>query len=468
MSTSYNGYHEYENDGDYENDRDRVSDWYRPLNGSDSGWTTYGPSGPSASDDSRKRRSDSSGTGRRRRKARTAGIIVLGVLLAVSFVYSRISDAKASVSFSDGGFTFNYSDDPAGNTPAEYPDSFEDFFDSYFTASETETTEVNIEKFGESVAFELKLEPGSGEELSLKQLYAACADSVVSIKGYTGDTVGYYWGTGVVLTADGLILTNTHVIDGCDSAEVIDTSGHVYSAALIGADAISDLAVLKIDAQDLRPAVFGESAELTVGDNVAAIGNPLGDTFTGTLTDGIISAIERDVSYKNRSMTLLQTNTALNEGNSGGPLFNMYGQVIGITNMKMMSSLSSIEGIGFAIPSTTVREVVNAIISYGEVRGRPSIGITVGQIPENVAMHYEMPEGLYISMVSEGSDAEKKGIVPGDVLTAVDGVPVTDVDQVNDIKNAKAVGETMLFTVWRDGKELEIEVALVDTNDIYK
>ena len=192
---------------------------------------------------------------------------------------------------------------------------------------------------------------------------------------------GYNWGTGVILSADGLILTNTHVIEGCDSAKVTLFDDREFEAKLIGADTISDIAVLKIEAAGLPAAEFGESGSLVVGDPVAAIGNPLGETFRSTLTDGIISAIERGISYKGRTMTLLQTNTALNEGNSGGALFNMYGQVVGITNMKMMSSYSSIEGIGFAIPSATVREVVNSIVRFGEVRGRPSIGITVGAIP---------------------------------------------------------------------------------------
>ena len=142
----------------------------------------------------------------------------------------------------------------------------------------------------------------------------------------------------MILSEDGLILTNTHVIDGCDTAKVELFDKTEYDARLVGADTISDIAVLKIDADGLTAASFGESKDLAVGDKVAAIGNPLGEAFRMTLTDGIISAIERGVSYKGRSMTLLQTNTAINEGNSGGALFNMYGQVIGITNMKMMSS----------------------------------------------------------------------------------------------------------------------------------
>lgn len=448
------------------------SDWYRPLKTENSRWVSYGPHGPA--EDSREPKEGAhcrkKETGR---PARIVGLIILCVLILGAGIYSRLSSAAAHVFFSDGsdsGFSFSFGDpaeDPA-DKPAEYPDTFADFFDSYFETEETEVTDVRIEEYDGQVSFSLETVPADSEPLSLHQLYVQCADSVVSIKGYADEKEGYNWGTGVVLTSDGLILTNTHVINNCDSSEVIVSDGTAHDARLVGADAISDLAVLKIDAEGLRPAEFGESGKLTVGDDVAAIGNPLGDTFTGTLTNGIISAIERDITYNGRSMTLLQTNTALNEGNSGGALFNMYGQVIGITNMKMMSTFSSIEGIGFAIPSATVMNVVNSLILYGEVLGRPSIGITVGQIPANVAIHYEMPEGLYISAVSEGSDAEKKGVLPGDVLTAVDGIPVTDVNEVNDMKNAKNVGDTMRFSIWRNGTELEIEVSLVDTNHIYK
>ena len=358
-------------------------------------------------------------------------------------------------------------DTPEDGEEGGLPRDWADFFESYYETVQVDVADIRMPRAELPVDFALQLQAGEGEELSLQELYAACAPSIVGISAYQDGEIGYSWGTGIILSEDGLILTNTHVVNDSDSATVTLSNDESYDALLVGADAISDIAVLKIEAEGLQPAVFGQSAALRVGDPVAAIGNPLGEEFRSTLTDGIISAIERGVAYNGRTMTLLQTNTALNEGNSGGALFDRHGHVVGITNMKMMSSYSSIEGIGFAIPSATVQSVVAALVRDGEVRGRPAIGITVGAIPADAASHYELPEGLYISAVSEGSDAERQGVLPGDILTAVNGIPVTTTEQVNDIKNELRVGDTMTFTLWRKGEVLEITVTLIDTNDIY-
>ena len=355
----------------------------------------------------------------------------------------------------------------ASQMPEEMPMDPAEFFSNFYESVQTDVSEINIPKAELPIQYEQAIAPAEGEELSLQDLYEQCSSSIVAIAGYQNGVVGYNWGTGVILSPDGLILTNTHVIEGCDSAKVTLFDDREFDATLVGADTISDIALLKIDAKDLPAATLGDSSTLRVGDRVAAIGNPLGETFRNTLTDGIISAIERGVQYNGRSMTLLQTNTALNEGNSGGALFNMYGQIIGVTNMKMMSSYSSIEGIGFAIPSSTVQGVVNALVQHGEVRGRPSIGITVGAIPDAAKTEYGMPDGLYITAVSEGSDAEAQGVLPGDVLTEVNGTPVNTTNDVVKIKNELKVGDKMTFTIWRDGEILSFEVELMDTNDIY-
>lgn len=398
-------------------------------------------------------------------KARIGGIIALVLVLLVgsSLLFANTGGSSVSFSWNSNGNSGSWS---SGNNQ-EMPDNKEKFFESFYQSTDTDSAVINIPTVDADTSYTLELnEPGEAE-LDLKTLYEQCAPSIVAIYGYVDGQTGYYWGTGVILSEDGLILTNTHVIDGCDTAKVELFDKTEYDARLVGADTISDIAVLKIDADGLTAASFGESKDLAVGDKVAAIGNPLGEAFRMTLTDGIISAIERGVSYKGRSMTLLQTNTAINEGNSGGALFNMYGQVIGITNMKMMSSYSSIEGIGFAIPSSTVQGVVNSLIRDGEVRGRPSIGITVGGIPASAKEKYGLPDGLYVSGVQENSDAAKQGIKVGDIITEVNFQPVTTTDEISDIKNTLEVGDAMIFKLWRDGETFEVSVMLMDTNDLY-
>ena len=271
-------------------------------------------------------------------------------------------------------------------------------------------------------------------------------------------------GSGVIISGDGYIVTNTHVLDGAKAVTVTTSDGTEYTGKLVGADAVSDIAVLKIEAQGLTPAEFGDSSSLQVGDDVVSIGNPLGEQLRWTMTNGIISAINRDMVYNGHSMTLLQTNAAINEGNSGGPLINMYGQVIGITNMKALST--GVEGIGFAIPTASIRPIVNALLADGRVSGRVSIGITVGAVSSAASEYYDLPEGLYISAVAEGSDAEKKGIQSGDMLLAVNGQAVTTTYDVSAVKDGLKVGDTVTLTIYRDGKTFDVDVRLVDTNDL--
>ncbi len=434
----------------------KTEDWYSPLN-----------NGAPESGEPKKKEKEKKGF----TPMRVAGLIalVLVLIIATSVAFSGGSKAKQGEApkLPDKGFApFEPFNMPGRED--ELPDDWQEFFDGFYKNVQKDVTEINIPRADLPVNFRLSIEEAGEETMSLNELYKTSAPGIVAISGYTEGMNGYNWGTGVVLSSEGLILTNTHVIDGCDSATVTLGDDSVYDAKLVGADVISDIAVLKIDAEGLTPISFGDSSVLEVGDSVAAIGNPLGETFRSTLTDGIISAIERGINHNGHSMNLIQTNTAINEGNSGGALFNMYGQVIGITNMKMMSSFSSIEGIGFAIPSNTVKEVVDSLCTFGEVKGRPSIGITVGAIPENAAEHYELPDGLYISAVSEGSDAEKKGVEPGDILLEVNGQPIRTTDDVNKIKSPLQVGDTMTFKIWREGETFEVEVELMDTNQVYK
>ena len=352
-------------------------------------------------------------------------------------------------------------------SPGAMPSDWSDYLENFYQSSQSDALETSIERTVLEQPFTLPLAQPGEQELSLQELYAACADSIVGITAYPEDQNGYYWGTGVIAGENGLIITNAHVIEGCASAEVTLYNNESYEALLVGADAVSDLALLKIDCSGLPAASFGDISSLSVGDPVAAIGNPLSEEFRSTLTNGIISAIDRGMNYNGHTMSLLQTNAAINEGNSGGALFNMYGQVVGITNMKMMSYFSSIEGIGFAIPSSTVKAVVDQLAENGEVRGRPSIGITVGAIPQEALENYELPEGLYISAVAENSDAAAQGIQPGDILTAIDGQSVSSTSDVAAIRDTRSVGDSLRFTIWRQGETFEVDVRLMDTNDIY-
>ena len=400
---------------------------------------------------------------RSKKKFRVFGALIILLALLCVTAFSLMNLVKRTAAIHAAA-----SQAESDELPEEYPDNYKDFFNRYYTPVETKKSVISIPRTSAHSDFSLRLERRKETELTLQQLYSSCSPSIVAIAGYQKGIVGYNWGTGVILSEDGLILTNTHVIDECDRAEVIFDDNVTYTASLIGADSTSDIALLKIEASGLHAASFGDSAFLSIGDSVAAIGNPLGDDFTRTLTNGIISAIDRDVMHDGHKMTLLQTNTALNEGNSGGALFNMYGQVIGITNMKMISASSGIEGIGFAIPSSTVKTVITALLADGEVKGRPSIGITVGEIPEEAAEKYRLPAGLYVASVTKGTDAWKQGLREGDIILEADGTPVVKTAELNDLKNKLKVGDSITLKIWRDGKEVQISVMLMDTNEVYK
>ena len=224
--------------------------------------------------------------------------------------------------------------------------------------------------------------------------------------------------------------------------------------------------MLRINATDLTSAEFGDSTVLRVGDSVAAIGDPLGTEFRGTMTNGIVSAINRDISHNATTMTLIQTNAALNQGNSGGALINMQGQVVGITNLKMMSAYSSIEGIGFAIPSVSVKNVVDQLLDKGYVTGRPTIGITVGTMPETAINYYELPGTLIIESVTPGSDAEKQGLRSGDVIVSVEGQTLQTSNMLKALRDGVGVGGTLHFVIYRSGEYIDVAVQVMDANQL--
>jgi len=315
---------------------------------------------------------------------------------------------------------------------------------------------------GKEIHLELNQSPQSVENipqtggLSLQSIYEKAIPSVVSISCSAST------GTGVILSADGYIVTNCHVVENATSVEVIFEDGSKHPARIVGTDTISDLAVLHTDRTGLTPAEFGDSSALRVGDSVVAIGDPLGIELRGTMTDGIVSAINRDIATEGRTMTLIQTNAALNSGNSGGPLLNCYGQVVGINTMKIGDYMSSagVEGLGFAIPSTTVKEIVDQLIANGYVSGRPSLGISGQEISAFEQMYYRIPQGIYIAEVTPAGGAAAAGIAPGDILLQFDGQRVTDNDTLKSLLYAHNAGDTVNLVIYRSGKQHNVQMVL--------
>ena len=303
--------------------------------------------------------------------------------------------------------------------------------------------------------------PQSGG-LPLQEIYLRNIDCVVSISCqlYGGSSSG----TGVVLSADGYIVTNAHVVEDAQAVTVRLTDERILPARVVGADTVSDLAVLRVEATDLTPASFGESDSLRVGDTVVAIGDPLGVELRGTLTDGIVSAINRDVMVDGRPMTLIQTNAALNSGNSGGPLINCYGQVIGINTMKIsaFTNQAGVEGLGFAIPSATVEDVVEQLIRQGYVSGRPTLGLEGESLSLFYQHYYRLPEGLYITYVAPGSDAEAKGIERGDILVSINDTRITTTQELSAILFNCKVGQTVTVVVYRGGYQYELQLMIAE------
>lgn len=301
----------------------------------------------------------------------------------------------------------------------------------------------------------------AGEKLSIQDMYEKVNPSTVLVVADKGEQASI--GTGVIMTADGYIITNAHVISGGKDCWIALDTGYTYDAKLVGYSEERDLAVLKaVDAADLPAASFGDSDLCRVGDTVYAIGNPLGVELRGTLTDGIISAINRDVQVDGRVMTLMQTTAALNNGNSGGPLINEYGQVVGINTLKMSGNGSemeaTVEGLGFAVPISDACFVVNDIIANGRFRGVPVLGVMVIESTDNGGQ-------VSVYTVSEGGGAEEAGLLPGDVLLRADGQTLHSIHDLMAVRRTHLVGDTMTLTVLRDGQTFDADVPLYASED---
>ena len=299
-----------------------------------------------------------------------------------------------------------------------------------------------------------------------EDIYKKVNPSVVSVISTTAEGTGS--GSGVIMSKDGYIITNNHVVDGAQSVSVQLSDGTSLDAEIIGTDEQTDLAVIKVTpTSDLTAAEFGDSDELEPGEYAYAIGSPGGVQFANTITGGRISAINRDLTVNDRVMTLIQTDASINNGNSGGALINKYGQVVGITSAKLSGNAfgsATVEGMGFAIPINTAKDIVDELIQNGYVSGRPAIGIT-GQ---NVESADGKVSGVQVYSIDSRAKAASEGLQVGDVITAVDGTPTPDMDKVNELKQDKKAGDKLTLSVYRisTGKTLNITITLTDSHDL--
>ena len=315
------------------------------------------------------------------------------------------------------------------------------------------------------------LAKAAGSELSIEEIVAKNENSVVAIETESVATDSWLRqyvtqgaGSGVIYSEDGYIITNNHVIDGANSIKVTLYNGKSYDATLVAADAQTDVAVIKIDETGLRPVSMGSMDQVSVGSLAVAIGNPLG-TLSGTATDGIISALEREITLDGKSMTLIQTSASINPGNSGGGLFDQYGDLIGLVVAK--SSGSDVEGLGFAIPVDKVQSVAQSLIKNGYVEGRPAAGIQIQDLTDSsTAMQYGVSiTGVYIMGVT-GDNAKKAGLQQGDMIYYLDDVKITDSATLLKTIQSHKVGDTVTFTIVRGGDILKVDVQLEDSAKI--
>ena len=311
------------------------------------------------------------------------------------------------------------------------------------------------------------LKVDGSKQMTMSEVYASNVNSVVSINvsatstNYFGQTVQTAAsGTGFLITEDGYILTNHHVVNGASSVSVTLYNGESYDATVIGSDEDYDIAVLKIDVTGATPVVLGDSSKLAIGESVAAVGNPLGE-LTFSMTEGIVSCVNRAINVDGTPFNMIQVDCSINPGNSGGPLFNSYGEVIGIVSAKYSSySNTTVEGIGFAIPINDVVSLVKDIMTNGYVTNKAYMGITPQTMTAQMAQQYryDVTEGVFVCSVDPDSAADKAGLKLGDVITKMDDKDIASYEDLVAAKKSYSAGDTVTLTVYREGKTIEVEL----------
>ena len=401
-------------------------------------------------------------------------IIVLSALLGVGLLgivgYSLMQSKTPSVSsknesdqvfpipdftWPNSGGTFGDRVVPATTAPAEHKES--DYSD-----------QANSSFAGLTLA-DKPADAETSSAYNAEYAFKSASDSVVSVLCFSGDTTDNTnidsQGSGIVLTADGFIVTNSHVVNDSKTAyaiKVVTADGKEYKAGVVGFDSRTDLAVLKLtDATDLKPAVFGNSEQIDLAEDVIIIGNPGGIDYQNSVTKGIVSAIDRDASSRNM-VKYIQTDAPINPGNSGGPAVNMYGQVIGVASAKIVDE--KYEGIGFCIPSVQVKQICDTLIRNGYVEGRVKIGITGSAVTSSESLTYGMPRGILVSTIDENGPCGNTELKPDDIITEFDGKPITSFAEMYEALEPHKAGDKAKLKFYResDKKEYEIEITLQD------
>ena len=327
-------------------------------------------------------------------------------------------------------------------------------------------TEVNVSS-RPATAVAIKTVDGKNA-MTDAEVYAAGVNSVVSINVTGTNGTNFFGqpvktasaGSGFVLTKDGFIVTNYHVVKNADTVKVTMYNGDEYDAKYVGGDEDYDIAVIKVEAADLQAVTLGDSDKLNVGDHVLAVGNPLGE-LTFSMSGGMVSSVNRAINVSGTPFNMIQTDASINPGNSGGPMFNQYGEVVGIVSAKYSSySNSSVEGLGFAIPINDVFAMIQDIMTNGYITNKPYLGITGGSMTEQMAAQYryDIKEGVFVYSVEEGKAAQKAGLQMGDVITKVDDHDIRTMEDLTAVKKQYAAGDTSTLTIYRGGQTITVEL----------
>ena len=399
------------------------------------------------------------------KKKKNGGFRVVALALVCALIGGVAGAGFASLTGSSGSGSASDTDAATLQSETEVTEAASAAEDSE-TAAGTETTETAV-----SSDTPLLITSGSdtGATLTPSEVYEQNVNAVVAITSTTTST-NYFGqasstassGSGFIITSDGYVVTNAHVVVddeiAADSIEVVLTDGESYAAELIGYDSDNDVALLKIEASGLSTVTIGDSDELVVGEMVCAIGNPLGE-LTNTLTVGYVSALDREINTDGTPVNMLQTDCAINPGNSGGPLFDMNGNVIGITTAKYSSSSdTTLEGLGFALPINDVMEIVADLQQYGYVTGKPYLGISLTDLSVTMASYYNLPVGVYVNSVVEGSCADNAGIQSGDIITGMGDAEIQTYTELSEAMRDYSAGDTTTVTVYRNSEYIELTV----------